>query len=290
MHPSLLCVACLGLLLQSPSGTGPKNFSSGAVPANELSFRLNADYLIQVEGRVGDQGHLSFLLDTGATISVVDRKIINKLKIESHPGGTSFSLDRVIHWKSAAIPEIQFGPIQATNVVTLVGDLPEFSQFARGVDAIIGLDLLRLSNFTVDFDSNRIIFRAPTQLVAALPSGKRVSNCLTVELQVQGQSIPVIVDTGFPSILLYTERLRKNVPALRTTGHARGVTIGGRMKAKQIVLPDVALGNTNRDVTVWLVESPPADVLPGVVGFLGIASLKAHQVDFDFSNKRFSWN
>ena len=45
------------------------------MPASDLPFRLSSGYLIQVEGRIGDQTNLKFILDTGASISMVVKEL-----------------------------------------------------------------------------------------------------------------------------------------------------------------------------------------------------------------------
>ena len=109
MYPLILCVVCLGLFLQPLSLAQSTSSPSEAVSSTELPFRLSSGYLIQVEGRIGAQTNLKFVLDTGATISVVDRKIVDRLNLELHPA-ESLSFDRKLKWDSATIPEIQFGP------------------------------------------------------------------------------------------------------------------------------------------------------------------------------------
>ena len=37
-----------------------------------------------IEGRIGDQTHLKFILDTGATISMVGQRVAEKLKLDAH--------------------------------------------------------------------------------------------------------------------------------------------------------------------------------------------------------------
>jgi predicted aspartyl protease len=288
MYPPILCVVCLGLFLPPLSLAQSTRSPSETVSSTELPFRLSAGYLIQVEGRIGTQTNLKFVLDTGATISVVDRKIADKLNLELHPA-ESLSFDRKLRWESATIPEVQFGPVHAINAVTLVGNLAEYSEFARNADAIIGMDLLQLSNLSIDFDTRKIIFHSFAQKAPAV-RGEPLSNCLILEVQVQGHPVRLIVDTGLPGVLFYEERLRKHVPVLRTAGSVSRVTMGGRLLAKQAILPDVLLGEKYGDVSVLLVQSPPPEMLPGIDGIVGIAPLKAHHVDFDFSSKTLSWN
>jgi predicted aspartyl protease len=283
MNPWFLSLACLGLLFPSPSEADVQPNSSGTASINELPFRLSSGYLIQVEGRIGAQSHLRFILDTGSTISIVDRKIADKLKLDRHPAG-SFNFDRKLNWESATLPEIQFGPIRVAHLVMFIGHLAEYSEFAKNADAIIGLDLLKLTNFTIDFETKKIIFHStgPTSYV---PHGDPLSDCLILELQIQGHPVRLVIDSGLPGILLYDERLRQRVPSLRTLGKVTNVTVGGRLQAKQATLPDVLFGRTNRDVSVLLVPSPSPEMLPGIDGIVGIAPLKARRVNFDFLGK-----
>ena len=249
--------------------------------------RLSSGYLIQVEGRIGDQTHLKFILDTGATISMVDQRIAKILKLDAHPA-QSFNFDRSLKWETGAVPEIQFGPIRAANVVVLVGDLARYSEFARKADAVIGMDLLQLSNVTIDFGARNLIFE-PTAPKTYMPGGDPMTRCLIVELQVQGSPVHLIVDTGLQGILLYEERLRKSVAGLRTAGSIKNATMGGRVQVKQATLPDVVFGNKNREVPIVFEPSPAADMLPGIDGIVGISALQARRVHFDFSGKTLSW-
>ena len=170
----------------------------------------------------------------------------------------------------------------------LVGNLASYSEFARNADAIIGMDLLQLISFTVDFGARKLVFD-PTVQRAYLASGDPMAECMILELQVQGRPVHLIVDSGLSGIMLYEERLRKRVPNLRTAGTLRNVTMGGRVQAKEATLPDVLLGKTNRDVSVLLVPSPAADVLPEIDGIVGIDALRAHRVHFDFEGKTLLW-
>ncbi len=287
MNRWLLSLACLSLFcpsaLQANDQPGPSENASGS----PLPFRLVSGYLIEVEGRIGDQTHLKFILDTGATISMVGQRVAEKLKLDEHTA-QSFNFDRNLQWKTATLPEVQFGPIRAGNVAVLVGDLARYSEFAGKADAIIGLDLIQLGNVSIDFAAGALIFD-PTPQKNYLAGGDPMTKCLVVEFQVQDRPIHLLVDTGLPGILLYEERLRKKVPALRTAGSPKNATMGGRTSVKQATLPDVVFGHRTREVPVLLLPSPAPDMLPGIDGIVGIAALQARRVHFDFSNKTLSW-
>jgi predicted aspartyl protease len=282
-----LSLACLCLFfpypLQADDQPGPSENASGST----LPFRLVSGYLIQVEGRIGDQTHLKFILDTGATISMVGEKIAAKLQLDAKTA-QSFNFNQNLNWKTATLPEVQFGPVRAASVVVLVGDLARYSEFAGKADAIIGMDLLNLRNVTIDFGAGNLIF-ASAAAKTYVPGGDPMTKCMLVELQVQDRPVRLIVDTGLEGILLYEERLRQSVPGLRTAGSIKNATMGGRMRVKQAILPDIVFGKRNRQLPVLLLPSPAADTLPGIDGIVGISALQARRVHFDFSGKTLSW-
>ena len=288
MNPWLLFLACLGLLFPVTSEAEVQNGTSEATSSSELPFKLTSGYLIQVEGRVGTQSNLKFILDTGATITILDRKIADRLNLDRRPA-QSFNFDRKLKWESATLPELQFGPVHGAAITVFIGRLAEYSEFAKNADAIIGMDLLKFSNLNIDFEARRITFHPSMQRVSDV-SGDPLLQCPVIEVQVQGHPIRLIVDTGLSGIVLYEERLRKQVLGLRIAGHPVDVTMGGRVQAKQATLPDVLLGKTNRDIPVLLVPSPAADMLPGIEGIIGVTLLQAHRVYFDFPNRNLRWD
>ena len=287
MNRWLLPLVCLSLFFPSPLPADDQPRLPENAPGSQLPFRLSSGYLIQVEGRIGDHAHLRFILDTGATISIVGQRIAQKLKLDAHTA-QSFNFDRNLQWETATIPEVQFGPIRATNVAVLVGDLARYSDFASKADAIIGMDLLQLNNFTIDFGAGHLIFD-PDPPKTYLAGGDPMAKCLMVELQVQDRPVHLIVDTGLQGIVLYEERLHKGVPGLRMVGSIKIATLSRSIPAKQATLPDVVFGNKNREVPVLFLPSPAADILPGIDGIVGVAALQARRVHFDFSRKTLSW-
>ncbi len=218
---------------------------------------------------------------------MVSQRIGEKLKLNAQTA-RSFNFDRNLNWATATVPDVQLGPVRAANVVVLVGDLARYSEFTGKADAIIGMDLLKLSNLTIDFNAGNLIFDS------ALPEtysagGDPVSKCLIVELQVQDRPVHLIVDTGLQGMVLYEERLRKSVPLLRTAGSIKNATMGGRVPVRQANLPDVLFGNRNRQVPVLLLPSPAPGMLPGIDGIVGVAALQARRVHLDFSRRSLSW-
>ena len=281
------CFLGLCLFLQATCAGAQRLNGSDTNGAAALPFKLSAGFLIVVEGRIGGLSNLKFVLDTGVTRSIVDRKIADKLKLPRHPNRT-FDFDRLMSTESAIFPNVQFGPIQETNVSMLIANLAHVSTFASHIDALIGSDLLSLTGFTIDYDEQKVQFSSLQS-----PESANVRNSgpalLTVELQVQGQLVRLLVDSGFPDILLFEDRLQKRVPQLRLERVIDGFRIGGRMRAKKAILPSTVLGTRQTDIRVLLVEAPPDNVLPGIDGLLGMASLKARRINFNYATNSLTW-
>jgi predicted aspartyl protease len=273
----------------SDDGPSPKQPEppSHWTPGTELPFRISDGYLILVEGTIGERTHLKFLLDTGASRSIVDSKIADGLKLHREPT-QSFNFDRRLAWEQAAIPELRFGPIVAINTVMLVGSLAKYSEFARNVDAIIGLDLLQLRDFTLDYAAKRIVFCSSANVLAQVRD-EALTNGLILQIRIQGHPVRLIVDTGFPGILLFQERLLAAVPEFTMTREVLDVTLGDRLRARKTSLHGVLIGPTSRDLSVLLTHGPPPEILPGIDGVAGITTLKARRIHFNFVERTLSW-
>ena len=65
---------------------------SDAARTNAIPFQLEGGFLIEVEGRIGQLEGLKFILDTGATHSVIDRRIADRLSRHSVQEESSTSI------------------------------------------------------------------------------------------------------------------------------------------------------------------------------------------------------
>ena len=280
----LWCLVCLlsfpALPVQALEG-GPR-----AIGTSEVPFKLVHDFLVVIPGRIGDLSGLKFILDTGSTHSTVNRKLARKLGVPLHRKQV-FDFARFVQIESAVFSEVELGPIQLTNVSMLVGDLAHVSDFADDADALIGSDLLSLNNFAIDYDARKVFFdpvERPVSSTSPHPVG------MIVELQLQDRPVDVLVDTGVEGIVLFEDRLRSRIPQLRIEGETDAINVRGRSWARQAILPmKIRLGTRAIDARVLVVKGPPANVLPGVDGYLGTASLKATRIDFNFKTGTLSW-
>ena len=182
-----------------------------------------------VEGRIENLNKLRFVLDTGATRSVVDRKIADRLRVPRRLGQREvFSFDKIVTLEQAEFQDVQFGPVRLANLSMLVDDLARFSDFGRDVDVIIGMDLLRLSNFAIDYDSKEVLFSTPGHAgFGPFPGSDPLF--FTVKILIQGHPVHLVVDSGIEGVLLYENRLLENVPNLKIEGRTKPTRLGSRL-------------------------------------------------------------
>jgi len=253
---------------------------------NRVPFKIYNGYLIVFEGRVGDFDKLKFVLDTGATQSVLDRKLAAKMGQSCHFGHV-LNFDKSLNAEWVEVRDIQFGPIQASTLPMMIADLRYFQSFATQVDGVIGLDLLRRSSFSIDYDTHNIYFGALDPL-SGVPMNSDAM-FLTVELLLGDRPVRLVLDTGAPTLVLYEDRVLSRLPQLRIQSETLGTSMGGWVLSKRGHVPMARLGTTPWDGTVFLVKVPAHNVLSGIDGYLGMAALKAHRIDFNLETNTLSW-
>jgi len=251
-------------------------------PANDaIPFQLGNGFLIVIEGQIGPLTPLKFILDTGATHTMVDARIADKLSLPRHKGNV-LNFDKLIKVDWTNLPELQLGPLGARNLPVMVGDLKRFSEFAEGVDAVIGLDLLRTAeSIRIDYRSRLITIQSPVD-----GSAKSLnSDALTVLVPLQGRSMRLIIDTGLQGFLLYTDRLRQHLPQLELSGTI-SQAYEGRLKGLAAIVTGVRLGPDELQSSVLLLPRAPASFPEDVDGYIGTHVLHAQIVELDFASKR----
>jgi hypothetical protein len=281
-----LCILCLLLAGQTTfaeeSAEAPVMAIRGEVP-----FRLFGGYLIVMEGTIGTLQGLKFVLDTGVTYSMIDRKLADQLALLRKSGKiVNFDKTAAVEW--ATVPEIRVGPIRLGPEPVMVGELSYFQSFATHVDAVIGLDILARRSFTIDFAEKKIRFGRSEPERFSTPLSARTI-CLTVEVKTGDQTLRLIPDSGAQGIVLYEERLLDRQIRYQGRGEIMGVSVGGHVRSKIGFMPRLQLGGREMDREVFLTESPHSNALAGIDGYLGLGTLHARRINFDFESNTLSW-
>jgi predicted aspartyl protease len=233
---SLLCISLLTVLLLA--GEPPaKGYTDGQV----VRFDLYRDYLIVAKGSAGPLKGLHFLVDTGASPTVLDRPLAQKLHLEEMPASIAV-LEGSVQAAQATVPSLQFGPLRRDNLNVLIEDLSFFQKaLPVHIDAVVGLDVLGQSAFEIDYIAREIRFGSfplanslPLQMKAGLPIVGAEMNHLSVHL---------LVDTGASSLILFEPSTPRPASPMRISADRSANTIG-EFERKQVWLPSLRVGET----------------------------------------------
>jgi predicted aspartyl protease len=291
MRPSRIPALLSAILLMwggITSEAKPKPKPSEA--ANELPMELYGGYLVVVQGSIGDFHGLKFLLDTGATTTTIDRKLAEQLHLASRPGHV-ISFDKAVPVKWSTVPELDFGPEHFSDVPVVVQDMSYFLTTGVHLDGLIGWDLLRRGSFRLDFARKRVIFGATEQQVEGRAAPMRCDALfLTVQVELNGRSMSMIADTGMLGTAFYEGSVQAMRETYKPQAYVIGRSIGGAVKSRTVIVPRLRLGTQDLDREVSLVERPDSDSLRGIAGYLGMSSLEAKVIAFDFERNQLRWN
>ena len=269
-------ILVLGLISTSP--TRAQDVVGSSVRLT-MPFELISGFLIVVDGQIGNQRVMRFILDTGATSSVIDAKVADRLRLP-RSAGKVMTFDRRIPVQWMEISEFRVGPVVAKALRVMVIDLARYSRYGKDVDGVVGLDMLtRSEHLSIDYDRRILRF----QVANGRPDERAPLRGFKIPIVVQGAALQLLVDTGLQGIVLYRDRVRKQLPTMRTEGEPKEVVESG-LRATEVGLPGMRIGGSDQVRVVFLIDGPGQGDLPGVDGILGAASLHAKRIDFDFTH------
>lgn len=256
----------------------------------EVPFKLYRDYLIVVHGSLGELEGLNFLVDTGVNPTEVDDRIARKFPSlgKIHTLGL---LDQEADVRQVLLPRLQLGPILAKSVPAVIQDLSPLKQAAGvRIDAVVGLDVLSLSSFSIDYRTKKILFGPIDSSGSAVPfdTGPPI---VTVELTVKGDPVRLLVDTGAADLVLFHCHLHGRLRQLPVSGMTQ-FRVNGANKESGLVevwLPETRLATTDLGLQRGLEAVGNANCSRSFDGVVGMRSLGLKWVAFDFEHGRFSW-
>jgi predicted aspartyl protease len=253
----------------------------------KLPLRLFWNYLVIVEGSIGNVQKLHFLVDTGAYPSIVDQKIAHDLGLAEQPARVNLANKSILTGR-IILPSLTLGPVRAEALPVLTQDL-SYMQKAVGyqVDAIIGLDVLRRSNFTINYRTKEILFGPVEGLKFSAPFDADVP-VVTIRTRLQNQQLRLVVDTGCPDVMLFASRMPDS-NGLRTLGTQQTANVSGTLRLRKVWIPEVYLGQETIGGQAAFIVNDHKDDGDNFDGVLGMRGPQLSKIAFDFEHRRFSW-
>lgn len=243
-----------------------------------IPFQLRGGFLIVVDVKVGSLSGLKFILDTGTTHSVLDTKTADKLSLRRQDA-TVLNFDRQLKIGWSIVPEFEIGSLHIHNLRMMVASLRDASEFADGVDGIVGLDVLRCyKSVRINFDDQLLtLARGQASDDAELSR----TQAFAVHLNAQGQQLCLILDTGLRDIVLFKDRIRDNAPRLKLSKKAPRAREGS-FAGDFAVLGGIRVGSGESYAHAFVIRQAPKSLPADIDGFLGVRALNSSLVELNF--------
>jgi predicted aspartyl protease len=281
---SLIAITLLNLVYKAASGEHSNALYAGYEHGISIPFELQSGFLVVLPGQVGPRSGLHFIIDTGATRSVVDRRLAVGKESRSKSFEV-FSFGQRLQLEQTRVERLDVGPIHVNNPNVGVADLSEYSELAKNVDGILGMDMLSASNkILIDYERRTVLFAVSDTDANPIPYPRG----FVTTISIQGVAMRLLVDTGFEGIAIHEDRLRSHIANLRTEGAPAQVRMG-RLKTTKIRVRDVSLGGPPQTKEILLLRGPRENEIYGIDGYLGVAALHADRIELNFAEGRMRW-
>jgi predicted aspartyl protease len=251
----------------------------------EIPFQLIDAWAIVLDGTLGGLQHQKMLIDTGAVPSAINIRVAKRLGLIGSVQELSL-MNRSIAVERVRVPEVQLGAVAVAATDMVAMDLGRIEQaLGTRIDAVVGLDLLGMQNFSIDYGRKRLVFRTTADAARsiAFKTGQEAGGTyILIPLESGGEELQVLLDTGTKDLMLFQRRLGGSLKHLHIRGQDFNLNTGGVDKIGEIEMKLVNVGPISRHKQKAYVWTTTESNLRNFDGLLGPAALGANAVVFDF--------
>jgi hypothetical protein len=252
----------------------------------EVPFELYQRHLVVTKGSIGPLHGRSLLIDTGTIPSMVDTRIARKLNLQTEPS-LLIAFGQQAQIQSAKFDGFRIGSLVSGPAAAGVSDL-SYLQGVR-IDAIVGLDVLARTNFSIDYRT-RVLTFVPEGREDTVAPLEIVWPFVTVRMTIAGQQVRLLVDTGSSDLVLFKTRMPAALSGAPWRGDKTMQYASGAARLRRLELRDAGLGtHTWNKLSAWALDRVPDGYPPGIDGVLGVLALGCQRVQFDFERRELGW-
>lgn len=229
--------------------------------ARPLSFRLLEDGAIVVPVWVQGQGPFRFLLDTGASQSVIAEPLARRLHVA--PRGRTSMVTPSGDRRSFAIgrlSRITVGAVMAADVAVTIVPADTLRSGAT-IDGIVGQDVLGRVVYTIDYRRRAIIWGSSEATSGIrLPLDVRQGRVLVTLRQTgEPESLRLVPDSGTDGLVLFA-RAGRRLPAATPLEVGVLRTVSGHRLVRRVLIDTFSAGGLRfQNLTAVVVPRADAD-------------------------------
>lgn len=281
-----------GLQFQKASG------SSAEQKVARIPFEMNGNH-IHIQGRINDSAPLWFVLDTGASSSVINTEVARELGLKLEEGFGATGAGGTVESARASGVSFSFANVKISNLTVAALPLNSLEDTAgRRMDAILGSELFKKFVVEVDYETRHLNLYDPQQFAykgggEILPLAffdnhpyVRASIRLPGREPIEGE---FVIDLGsnfavtlLPSFIEQHQLLKTITKTVVT--RARGV--GGDVQMPIGRINDMQLGRFRLGNPVTVFPSRGTFGRKGKAGNIGSAIMRRFKLIFDYSRQR----
>lgn len=214
-----------------------------AVPHDEsrVKVRITAGRYVMVPVTVNGTGPYPFLLDTGATSTMLDPALVDRLRLP--PAGSA--VEQTATRSGAAdlvLASLAVGGVTRRDLAVITTPLDAVQALEPSIVGVLGQDLLRTANWWLDYEGRLLVADTEGRYLSrdlgeAVPIHWQADRP-AVDARLPGRgSLRLVLDSAASSALLFRE-----VMDSEDAGWARLTTHDGQATARQVVLGPLRVG------------------------------------------------
>lgn len=231
-------------------------------PADWTPFETSRHGEIVVPAMVNGAGPFRFLIDTGSSHSAISEEVARAARappvartVVTSPIGEDLRL-------VVRIERLEIGPLSASGVLASV-IRPNGIDTARGIQGLIGQDVLAAHRYTIDLRKHGIVWHADRPGPSSRQSTfelRLTEGRFLVELPQATSVLHLVPDSGTAAIVLF-ERPNRFLPAMTPVPFlAELATLTDRSQVRHVRVQALRIGATTlRNVPAVLVPGPDSD-------------------------------
>jgi predicted aspartyl protease len=235
--------------------------------SSHVAVRMDERGGVVVPVSINGRGPFQFLLDTGATHSVISGSLADELALR-FVARASVLTSTGREWRPVvSLDQTTIGSARSEGLLASVAAAAQLDNIARGIDGIIGQDFLFDLNYTLDYRRKRLVWRDDDSYAGGirLPLVAQHGRYL-VEIEVPEHNTPVLLvpDSGADGFVMFARNGRTPL-SLESTARLTSIrSLSGGQFAHMLMLRELKLGPmTVKNQRVAIVARDEDDVAEG---------------------------